>query len=198
MVNNTQPRWSNQTKIIVALIILAAFIFIAFRFQRVLAPIVIAVILAFILTPLVRSLNRHLNIHRAWVIFLIYILLLVTLGLFLWLIIPQLIRQISAFLFSIVQMFMETCEYFQGELELGGFIISSPKIYTQIISSIRQASTPMVGRTLNAISVLVQGALWAVLTLIISFYFIKDHKKTYAGRRVSPPNLPVRCDQTAF
>lgn len=188
MVNNTQPRWSNQTKIIVALIILAAFIFIAFRFQRVLAPIVIAVILAFILTPLVRSLNRHLNIHRAWVIFLIYILLLVTLGLFLWLIIPQLIRQISAFLFSIVQMFMETCKYFQGELELGGFIISS----------IRQASTPMVGRTLNAISVLVQGALWAVLTLIISFYFTKDHKKTYAGRRVSPPNLPVRCDQTAF
>lgn len=108
---------------------------------------------------------------------LIYILLLVTLGLFLWLIIPQLIRQISAFLFSIVQMFMETCKYFQGKLELGGFIISSPKIYTQIISSIRQAATPMVGRTLNAISVLVQGALWAVLTLIISFYFIKDHER---------------------
>lgn len=121
--------------------------------------------------------NRHLNIHRAWVILLIYILLLVTLGLFLWLIIPQLIRQISAFLFSIVQMFMETCKYFQGKLELGGFIISSPKIYTQIISSIRQAATPMVGRTLNAISVLVQGALWAVLTLIISFYFIKDHER---------------------
>ncbi len=120
--------------------------------------------------------NRRLNIHSAWVILLIYILSLGTLGLFLWLIIPLILRELKGFTVDLQQMVAQTKIFFEGEISIGGLIINGPDIYSQIISSIQGIATSLVGKTITAITKVVELVIWFVFILIVSLNFIKDNQ----------------------
>ena len=152
MENNAQPRWSSQTKIIVALLILAVLIFLGFRFQTVLAPIVLSVILAFVLVPLVNRIQQQLNFARGLAILLVYLLLLAILGLILWLVIPLILRELKGFTVDLQQMVAQTKIFFEEEIAIGGLNINGPDIYAQIISSIQEIAASLVGKTITAIT----------------------------------------------
>ncbi len=176
MENGIRPRWSNQTKIIVVLLILAGLLYISYRFQSVVAPIVLAVILAFVLTPLVSRLQARLGIGRAGAILIVYLVMLTIIGLLLWLVIPIIIREVSGFTVNLQSMIVQTRSYFDGELAIGGLVISGPEVYAQIIASIQQAAAPLVGKTLNALAVVAESIIWFIFILIIGFYLIKDNE----------------------
>ncbi len=176
MENNVQPRWSNQTKIIVALLVLAVLIFLGYRFQTVLAPIVLSIILAFVLVPLVNQIQQRLNIARALAILMVYLVLLALMGLILWLIIPIIIREVKGFTVDLQQMLAQTRIFFEGEISIGGLIINGPEVYSQIISSIQEFAASLLGKTLTAITKVAELMIWFVFILIVAFYFIKDNQ----------------------
>ena len=176
MENNVQPRWSSQTKIIVALLILAVLIFLGFRFQTVLAPIVLSVILAFVLVPLVNRIQQQLNFARGLAILLVYLLLLAILGLILWLVIPLILRELKGFTVDLQQMVAQTKIFFEEEIAIGGLNINGPDIYAQIISSIQEIAASLVGKTITAITKVAELVIWFVFILIVAFYFIKDNQ----------------------
>lgn len=176
MENNVQPRWSSQNKIIVALLILAVLIFLGFRFQTVLAPIVLSVILAFVLVPLVNRIQQQLNFARGLAILLVYLLLLAILGLILWLVIPLILRELKGFTVDLQQMVAQTKIFFEEEIAIGGLNINGPDIYAQIISSIQEIAASLVGKTITAITKVAELVIWFVFILIVAFYFIKDNQ----------------------
>ena len=176
MENNTQPRWSSQTKIIVALLILAVLIILGYRFQSVLAPIVLSIILAFVLVPLVNRIQQRLKFARGLAILLVYLLLLAILGLTLWLVIPLILRELKGFTVDLQQMVAQTKIFFEGEISIGGLIINGPDIYAQIISTIQDIAASLVGKTITAITKVAELVIWFVFILIVSFYFIKDNQ----------------------
>lgn len=176
MDDNLQPRWSNQTKLIVVLLVIAAIIFLGVRFQGVLAPFVISVILAYVLTPLVTRIHERLKIPRSLGILLVYLVLLAILGLILWLVIPIIIREVKGFTIDIQRMVAETQQFFEGEFSIGGILISGPEIYSQLILTIQQTASSLVVKTLSAITVIAEWLVWFIFILIIAFYFIKDYR----------------------
>jgi len=176
MENNAQPRWSSQTKIIVALLILAVLIILGYRFQSVLAPIVLSIILAFVLVPLVNRIQQRLKFARGLAILLVYLLLLAILGLTLWLVIPLILRELKGFTVDLQQMVAQTKIFFEGEISIGGLIINGPDIYAQIISTIQDIAASLVGKTITAITKVAELVIWFVFILIVSFYFIKDNQ----------------------
>jgi len=176
MENNAQPRWSSQTKIIVALLILAVLIFLGYRFQTVLAPIILSIILAFVLVPLVNRIQQRLKFARGLAILPVYLLLMAILGLTLWLVIPLILRELKGFTVDLQQMVAQTKIFFEGEISIGGLIINGPDIYAQIISSIQGIATVLVGKTITAITKVAELVIWFVFILIVSFYFIKDNQ----------------------
>ncbi len=70
------PPWSLSTKIIVAVVVLLLSALVIWRFQSLIAPLVLACILAYLLNPLFNQAMRHLNIGRGAAVLLVYLLLL--------------------------------------------------------------------------------------------------------------------------
>lgn len=79
------PRWTNNTKLIVALGFFAIFIWLLARFQFLLGPSLIAIIIPYLLHPLVSKIHRRFKLSWKLTVFIIYIILLgVLIGLLVW------------------------------------------------------------------------------------------------------------------
>ncbi|MCX6046263.1 MAG: AI-2E family transporter [Chloroflexi bacterium] len=77
----TSPPWGIATKSIVAVVSLLLFTLIIWRFQSLIAPLVIALILAYLLNPLINLVEKRIGLKRGLAVLLIYVLLaLVVLG----------------------------------------------------------------------------------------------------------------------
>ncbi len=71
------PPWGRYTKIIVAIIILLAIVFLAQRFGSLIAQLVIAAIVAYILNPVINFIDRRTKSNRGTVLIITYLLLAV-------------------------------------------------------------------------------------------------------------------------
>ncbi|CAN5558090.1 AI-2E family transporter [soil metagenome] len=75
------PPWGIATKSIVAVVTLLLFTLIIWRFQSLIAPLVIALILAYLLNPLINLVGKRIGLKRGIAVLLIYVLLaLIVLG----------------------------------------------------------------------------------------------------------------------
>ena len=71
------PPWGRNTKTVVVVIALLLFALIAYRFQSLIAQLIVAAILAYILNPIVVLVNKRVPISRTLVIAVIYLILAV-------------------------------------------------------------------------------------------------------------------------
>ena len=77
MNDNSTHRWSPQTKRSVALVLLILVVLIIYRFQIIIAPLVIAFLIAFILDPIVDFLTKRTRLSRGLAAMLVFLVLLV-------------------------------------------------------------------------------------------------------------------------
>jgi putative heme transporter len=75
--SNDSPLWGRNIKTIVVVVTLLLFALITWRFQSLLAQLVMAAIIAYILNPIIVIVNRRTTLKRQSVILLIYLLLAV-------------------------------------------------------------------------------------------------------------------------
>ncbi len=79
---DSSPRWSNTTKLIVMLAVLAVIGFFINRFQILIMPLIMALILAYLLNPLIIFLTKYLRVSRTIAVLILYgILILLLIGL---------------------------------------------------------------------------------------------------------------------
>ena len=73
------PPWSVATKSIVAVVSLLLITLVIWRFQSLIAPLVIALILAYLLNPVINFVQRRLTAKRGVAVLLVYLTLIVIL-----------------------------------------------------------------------------------------------------------------------
>ena len=104
-----RPRWSNQVKLVVSLLLLALLIYLLRRFSLAIPPLIIAAVLAYILTPLVAFLQRKLHLPRPLAILLSFLFALVLLAAFIAGFVPLLGTQFANLNLDIQRLIQNFC-----------------------------------------------------------------------------------------
>lgn len=82
---NSSPKWSSNTKLVVALTFVALITLLLINFRQILGPLLVAFVLAYFLYPFISFLNRKLHIPWRLAAGLLYILIFLSLlGLLTW------------------------------------------------------------------------------------------------------------------
>jgi predicted PurR-regulated permease PerM len=173
-MEETHPHWSNPTKIIVSLLVLAFVVFLLFRFSRIITPLIITFILAYILSPLVNLIQNRLHLHRAIAVLVVYILALLMIGGVLMLIIPPLGEQVSDLNLDI-QIFFKNLENILGRrYHIAGQVIDLSSLYTQVTGALQGLLTPVFSQTLAFVGDIITSVVWVIFIAVVTFYLIRD------------------------
>jgi predicted PurR-regulated permease PerM len=209
-------QWSEQTKrwVVTAMAVLALLALLVVG--HVLPPFVLAAVLAYILSPLVGAIQRGLRLPRTLAAALVYLALMVLIVLFPAITAPRLIQQVSDFNLD-VQSFTDALHRLATEsrvIVLFGMEVDLSPVYEQVLSSIGNAtdvtseqaiqdllrSLPtFFGFTSRFASGFASTLFQLVLTLVISFYLVRD--VTGIGRYIDglvPPDYRDEINQVRY
>lgn len=173
----TRPRWSTPTKFTVSLVILALGVYLLFRFSAVLPPLILAFILAYILSPLVNSLQERTRLPRGLTILLGYLIVLGTLTMLGWLIVPPFVEQLSG-LGGDIQRLVRSFETFLGRrLVIGGLQINPETLIEPLGQALQTLIEQVMANTINILTEVLSSIVWVVFIAVVTFYLIKDSDK---------------------
>lgn len=172
--------WSNTTRILVLVMLLATAVWIAVVASPLLQAVGIAALLGYLLDPVVRFLMRRTRMRRPWaaaVTFLLFLLVLV--GIPAWLgtvAVTQLIRLETDFLAAVE----EIGRWLTQSVVIFGFSFQFPDLLSDLPTVLGGMLTILPGGSLNILSSVTTNLLWASAVLITLYYFLKD------GPRIKP------------
>ena len=173
-IESQRPSWSQQTKLMVVIILLGLTIFLLYQFRDAIAPLILAVIIAYILSPVANLLQDRFKLHRGLATFLAFTLLAVILvGIFM-LIIPPLVAQISSLNVDIERIFSQFEAIRITQYEFLGQSINVDELSQQVLGSLRSLSEPFFGQTLGYAVEVISSLVWVVFVVVVAFYLIKD------------------------
>lgn len=179
------PSWSSTTKLVVALILIALFTFLLVRFNKILAPLIVAFLLAYLLYPIPNFFKEKLKISWKLTVLIIYLILLllflglITLGGFAG------VDQLSS-LIRFIQFELRDLPVFLEELsslryEFGGFVIDFSELDlvslgNQLLSFIQ----PMLSGLGNIVGSIAGSAAaligWSLFSILISYFILSEAK----------------------
>ncbi len=193
------PRWRASTKrIVVVILLLLAFLAI-FRIRSFLIPLILSIVIAYILLPAVEFLRNRTGLSKNLSIAIVYLLIVAILIAIPALTIPQLITQTNNLITNTPEYIQELGSYFNAPLAALGFAEALEDIpfgdisqdlganLIEIIKAVGPQGFSLFGslatRTLSTLG-------WFAIIVIISFYFVKDHKSFW--------NTAVRMTPSAY
>lgn len=193
------PFWSASSKRTIVIILLVLALLLLYRVQIVLLPLSLATILAYLIEPVVRWLHQHTPVPRILIISLIYVGLLVLLISIPVIAVPPLVAQGSALISNVPQYLTQFGSFFQEPIVLiAGYEIPVDELpFDQVFASLTANLVSIVqtlgGQTLNILgsvaSVTISTVAWSLLTLIISFYMVRDHERLFESfLNLAPPS----------
>jgi predicted PurR-regulated permease PerM len=179
----TSPPWGRTTKLVVALSLLALFVFMLARFQYMIPPVVIAFIVAYLLYPVSSFLQKRLHFHWRLSVGLVYLVVilgliaLLTWGGF------NLIGQLQN-LVDFIDGAIRNIPQFLKDLEkqpliIGPFILAVPQLdLTSIVNDIVSLIQPVLARVGNIFTAIASGAInlltWTFFSILISFFVLSE------------------------
>ena len=190
MERQVSPPWGRVTKVVVALVILAALGALVYSFREALPPLVIACLIAYILTPVVDRVSGRTRIPRGLATILIYLLFVVVIGLAAGLLAPPLVRQVAAFRLNLEQVTASIEAFLNREYTIGQFTVDLSQFYSELQGELAGLIRPAVSQTLALAVQAVTTVVWVIFILVVSFYLIKDGPRM--GAQVEqwvPPHL---------
>lgn len=180
---SNSPKWSNSTKIIVAIIFIAAIIALLIRFSNLIPPIVAAFILTILLYPLAEFIKKRTKIPWTWSVGIIYFL---TFALFVFLLTMggiALVNQAQELIVFLEQVLIDLPRLLDDLtskiIELGPLKLNLTKFNWNFISDqLLNILQPVLSRIGNIIGDLASGAINIIssllLTLIISYLLMTE------------------------
>jgi predicted PurR-regulated permease PerM len=176
-MNETNRRWGAPTKRIVALILLVLIALIIYRFQAVIAPLVIAFLVAFILDPIVDFLTDRLHLARGLVTTLVFLILIVV-GLAIVAtpvaIIPSPTEIADAVQSVLSDTLTSVDEFFKRPLEIGKYSLNLSGVYEELSTMVQSYIRTVLQGTFKIAGSIAEGAFWLVFIAVASFYLVKD------------------------
>lgn len=177
------PPWSNTTKLVVALTVVAIIAGLLIRFHNIVGPLLIAFTLAYLLHPVASLLSRSTRISWRAAVNLIYLLVVVLLVGLLTLGGLGLVQQIQS-LITLVNNSLEEIpaliEEFSGQIyQFGPFTVD---LRTMDLNSLSEqflsVAQTLLGRTGSLISTLASGAAqffgWGLFVLLVSYFVLTE------------------------
>jgi predicted PurR-regulated permease PerM len=181
----TWPQTRAILRIIVIVLLVAAFMWILYRIEGVILLIVLSIFFAYLVAPLVEFVRRPFNLRgrehimpRAVAIGIVYFFIFSSLIIALWILLPRLSKQIKAFSDASTQ-FQTTAE---GRVKVLNDFCRRNEISENVCNSLNDTLTRGIGSAKNYIATdlpnLVVSILsyvpWLILIPILSFFFLKD------------------------
>jgi predicted PurR-regulated permease PerM len=171
---SSRPRWSSQTKLAVAFVLLAIAVFLLYRFRVVIGPLILAIILSYILSPVASTVQARLKFPKAISIFLAYVLLIVILALILMIFIPLLANQLSGLNLDFQRILNQVETLLGRQIVIAGRTINVEDLIQQFVGSLQGILEPAFGQTVGIAFDVISSLVWIVFIVVVSFYLIKD------------------------
>lgn len=192
--SNDSPLWGTPAKVVVAVLTLLLSGLVAYRFQSLIAQLVVAVMVAYILNPLIAFVNKRTTVSRGVVTLVSYLLLavlvgwaLVSLGVAAFQQVSSLIEQIPD-LISDLLSFIEILAEQTEPIVVGGFEFVPKDIpWDSITNQILGLAEPALGRGGQLLSNLARTTIgWVGMlffVFVISIYVANEIPKmgSYIG-----------------
>ena len=175
MVRDTP--WSPRTKIIVTAAILLGTVGLVIFLNPLLNALLISALLAYLLDPLVRLLTKRTRITRPWgarLVFVIFILLLVSIPAALGTVAVQQFERIKA---ELVQAGEVLQLWIAQPIELLGFRLYPQLLLDNLEQSAGSFLSALPGGSFNLLSGVTTNLLWGFVIFLSLFYFLKDGPK---------------------
>ncbi len=180
----TSPRrWSNTTKLVVMLTLIAIIAGLAIRFNTYLGPLLLAFILSYLFYPVVMTLRRWLGISWRLAVTLLYLtILIVLLGLLTWGGIT-LINQIQG-LIKFLQNAIANIPYLLEQISHWSFEVGTLRVdfnqldWQALGSQILSVVQPLISQAGGLVGSIAGGAVstlgWTAFVLIISYFILTE------------------------
>ncbi len=189
-MNSAQTKWSNQTRLIVTLVLLVIGAYLLFRFSSIIKPLILAIVLAFVLSPLVNRLQTVLKFPRVVIILLVYLALALIVGLALWLILPAIFTQFKEIFHRVEHILRQSESWLGTPLIVAGIVIDPRSLLEETAKSFQTWGQPLFGRTLVVLTDIATSLAWTVFIVVISIYLIKDSRSLMAWfQSLCPPDF---------
>lgn len=170
-----RPTWSSQTKTIVVLLIIGLLIYLLYRFNTVVKPVILALILAYVLTPLANWFQRRWGIQRWAATLLSYLVVIVIVLVFLAVLVPPLVVQASNLDLNLQQFIRQVEAFLRQQYSLAGVEIDMGKLSGQLDSLMSGGLLePVFGRTLTLMIEVISSLIWVIFISVVTFYLVKD------------------------
>ena len=180
---STSPRWSTTAKIVVGLFGAGIIAALLFRFQNILAPLLMAFLLAYLLHPLASLLNRKLHIPWRVVSTILFILLfLIIIGLLTWggISIVDQIQNLIAYLQDLwgdLPSFV--AEISSKPLKVGPFSFDLSRFNTDDLwTELQGIVQPILSNLGNVIGSIASGVgstvTWIIFILLIGYFIMSE------------------------
>ncbi len=178
MTENTpyapRPKWSQETKLTVSLLVIAFGVYLVYQFRTLLPPLTLAVVLAYIVSPIADFLHHRLRLPHALAILLGNLSLFLFLLLIPLIIVPPLASQLSTLNVDLQRLLVAVDHLLQHDIAIGPYVIHLPSLVKQVPITFDQWVQPLLGQTLNIAVELLSSVVWIVFIIMVSFYLVKD------------------------
>lgn len=196
--NQVSPRWSNTAKLVVGLSAAGIMAALIFRFQNILAPLLMAFLLAYIFHPLASFLNQKLRIPWRVVSTLLFLFLfLIVIALLAWggISIVDQIQNLVNYLQNLIgDLPAFFAELSSKPLQIGPFALDLSRFDTNSLwTQLQGVVQPVLSQVGTLIGSIASGAAstvtWLVFILLIAYFIMAESNGVREGMiKLAIPN----------
>ncbi|MBS3949969.1 MAG: AI-2E family transporter [Peptococcaceae bacterium] len=182
-VTSSSPKWSSNTKTVVALTMVAIIAGLLIRFRQLVVPLFVAIILAYLIYPLANFLHKRVGISWRLSALTILILMLVTLLGLLTLGGFAIVEQVQSLIHFIQDQIRAIptiiAELSAHPIDLGFFQIDLATYdLTSLVNQLLGMIQPILSNTANILGRVAAGAAttigWIFFALLVSYFILND------------------------
>lgn len=189
----TSPRWSGTVKLVIGLLTASIVIYLLFRFQAYLAPLLLSFLLAYLFHPLASYINRRFKIPWRVVSTLLFVFLfLLIMGLLTWGGI-SIVEQVQNLVAYLQKLLIDLPTFFQGLSEkpvlIGPFTLDFSRIDLNVVwEQLQGIVQPILSNIGSLIGSIASGAATTIVGLIFIIliaYFIMIESDGVRGQMIN-------------
>jgi len=180
---SVSPRWSNTTKLVVALTLVAILAGLIISFRSMLGPLLLSFVLAYLFNPLAHWIQRHIHIPWRFAVTLLYlvgilvVLSLVAIG---GIALVDQLRALIAFIQDFIQDLPSILDrLLSAPISIGPFIIPIENLdVTALTNQLLGATQPIISQMGSWLGVFAAGAAstvgWTFFIVLVSYFILVE------------------------
>jgi predicted PurR-regulated permease PerM len=186
-MNEEQPVWSIETKLVIVVICLIGLAYVLYKFSAAIIPLILAIVIAYVLTPVVNFIQKRLRISRVLVILMVYLVLFLLFAGLVVLVIPMVLHELRRFDFDIQGILSQAKALMGQKYVVAGIVIDGKVLLEGLQTSLQTSLDPLVGHVIDVAAIILSSLVWVVFTIVISIYLIKDSQGVLDWLEQLPP-----------